>query len=143
LAYFSEFDKTKNKVKYKEMIHQMVIRNMEEQGVYDASGMAYLMSRIQEDSQGLQNKHAQGLDPTTVIRMRRQRELLNSHATQNIDQTATTFLDHHFYVQTAFIDEIQRDIQSRLNIIANQFVVPQKQPSTKAKSYYGDSDNES
>jgi hypothetical protein len=111
MTYFSEFDKTKNKVKYKEMIHQMVIRNMEEQRVYDASGMAHLISRVQGDSQSPENKHAQGMDPSTVIRMRRQRELTNSNANKNIDQTATTFLDHHFYVQTAFIDEIIRDTQ--------------------------------
>ena len=45
--YFSNFDKITNKIKYKEMIHQMVIRQMEEQGVYNQAAMVELMSQIE------------------------------------------------------------------------------------------------
>ena len=45
--YFSNFDNITNKIKYKEMIHQMVISQMKENEVYDKAAMVELMSTIE------------------------------------------------------------------------------------------------
>ena len=47
MKYFGDFDCVQNKVNYKELIHQMVVKQMQQSGVYDSSAMAKLMAAIE------------------------------------------------------------------------------------------------